>query len=142
MPKILIVDDNARELDNLARIVGIGNREILKAYSKKEAIHLIEKNDFDVIIIDISLNSEGEDVEGLEVLKFAKDKDILTQVITVTSFGNTELNVKTISLGGFGYLDRQFTPNFSEVLDQKTTQALENRDKEEKGISNNEPGRS
>jgi DNA-binding NtrC family response regulator len=105
MFKILVVDDEPElrsQLEWAARGENNG-QEVVAAESGEQAIHLIQQQDFDVIVTDLKMETDGA---GLNVLKAAKEKDIYTQVIVVTAYGTPEISVETMRLGAFDYLER------------------------------------
>jgi two-component system invasion response regulator UvrY len=106
MTRVLIVDDH--------EIVRHGLREILttrmgsevavaQAMDAAEAISLLIKNEWDLLLLDI--NRPGR--SGLEVLEEARRLRPKTPVLVLTSYPEEEFAVRAFKLGAAGYLTKQ-----------------------------------
>jgi len=135
MVKILVVDDETMLRDQLQRAAEGKGRDVVGAESGEQATDMIQRNVFDVIVTDLKMET---DEAGLEVLKAAKEKDIFTQVIVITSYGTPEISVRTMRLGAFDYLERNAPDTDAlEMVRHKIKLALEFREaKLKKGVDN------
>jgi DNA-binding NtrC family response regulator len=126
MTKILVVDDHPTLRRQLKWEARGEDREILEAESAEQALQLIQKHDFAVVVTDLRLEDERS---GLDVLRAAKEKDIYTQVILVTAYGSPEISVETMRLGAFDYLER-ISPSTAmpQMIRSKINLALEFRE--------------
>jgi len=86
--KILVVDDKEGPRYDLKRAAEGDNRQIIEASDTDGAIRLINEIDFHIVVTDMWLEENREG--GLTVLREAKKKDPITQVIVVTAFGRAE----------------------------------------------------
>ena len=60
MPKILIVDDHPLFLDGLRQFLATDSLfEVYSAKSREEANAIIAENDFDLLMLDISMKGGG-----------------------------------------------------------------------------------
>lgn len=127
-PTVLVVDDQPVLLGQLMRIAESIGAVVSTANGYKEALGRIQDGAVDVVVTDI-INDETRQEYGLQVLKAARAKDPLTQVIVVTSFGNPELSVRAMDEGAFDYVER-LSPgiDFEKVLAQKIRLASERHD--------------
>jgi DNA-binding NtrC family response regulator len=132
MPRILVVDDTPKAREHLAAAAHLPGTEVVTAGSAKEAVQKIADETFAVVVTDLKMETNEA---GLEVLKAAKKKDAYTQVIVITAYGTPEVGVRTMSLGGFDYLEKNFpgTDVFGMVRN-KVNQALEFRNAKLKEI--------
>jgi DNA-binding NtrC family response regulator len=89
---VLVVDDKEGQRSDLKWAAEGKNRHIIEAGEVNEAIRLINKNKFHVIVTDMWLEDDREG--GLAVLRAVKKKYPLTQVIVVTAYGHTEKGPK------------------------------------------------
>ena len=82
--KVLAVDDSAVQLSLVKKYFnGSEKIEVIGSASNgEEAIKLIEKTDFDILILDIVLPL----IDGLGVLKYMSENNIKKNVIVLTSF--------------------------------------------------------
>jgi len=102
--KILITDDH--------KIVREGLKEILlhlpeisvieEAKNGDEALAMISKEDFDLILLDISL----PDISGLEVLQSIKRKHPLQRVLMLSMYTQEHYALRTLKMGASGYLTK------------------------------------
>ncbi|MBU0999682.1 sigma-54 dependent transcriptional regulator [Patescibacteria group bacterium] len=68
------------------------------------AIHLLEEEDFDLILSDVKMPSVG----GIALLPEAKKRQPNTPVILITAYADTETAVKAIKLGAYDYISKPF----------------------------------
>lgn len=109
MIKILIADDHP--------IIRKGLREIIEetsdikvtdeACSGKEVLGKALKNDFDVVILDISL----PDRSGIDVLKQLKKKKPELPVLVLSMYREKQYALQVFREGGSGYLTKQSSPD-------------------------------
>lgn len=101
--KVLCVDDDAN-----ARTVYHGLRKVLPddeisvVNSGEEAIAVVEKEHFDVIISDLQMREKS----GIDVLRFVKKIDLTTEVIIVTGFGSIDSAVEAMQLGARDFIEK------------------------------------
>ena len=98
--KVLIVDDSEVQL-SLARKYFNGSERIEvigSASNGEEAIKLIDKTDFDILILDIVMPL----IDGIGVLKYMSENNIKKNVIILTSF-NEEDTIRKCSEYGVKY---------------------------------------
>lgn len=127
MAKILLVDDQDEFREGLVDAARTEGRELFEAENAEQAIELIKQHDFDLVVTDMKMANNK--TAGFDVLKAAKENDIYTQVIVVTSFGNPDINAKAMRMGAYDYFER----NAPELIDPmkelraRITAALEYR---------------
>jgi len=127
---ILVVDDKEGQRSDLKWASEGKNRQIFEASDSDEASRLINKNNFHVVITDMWMKDEREG--GLTVLKAAKKRDLLTQVIVVTAYGQTDkgpkIGVKAMLEGAFDYIECNIPGiDYLTLLKHKIDLALEFR---------------
>ncbi len=104
MSKMLIADDTPSLREGLEWSVKGDGREIITCGSAEEAIDLIHRQTFDLVITNMKM--ADNELAGLEILQAARSKDPLAQVIVITAYGTPELSVNTMRLGAFDYIER------------------------------------
>lgn len=104
--RILVVDDNAMNRDILARRLERESYHITTAAGGNQALELINKEAFDLILLDILM----PDVDGYTVLKQLKDNDKTSSipVIMLTAVNEVESVKQCIDLGAEDYLIKPF----------------------------------
>lgn len=96
-----------------------------------DAREQLSKSQWDIIILDIML----PDIDGLQILQYARFKGIQTPVLVVSALDTVEDKVKALDYGADDYLAKPF--DFRELVAR--VHALDRRAKAEKVASVNEP---
>lgn len=101
--KILIVEDDPEIAVSLSDILELLNHEVVGiAASFDEAFSLMEKNDVDLILLDIQLKG---DKTGIDVAERVGDR--LPYIFT-TAFADEETVKKATELGPYGYIVKPY----------------------------------
>lgn len=107
MARVLIVDDEP----GMRRILEVNLRHdahvVTEAEGAAEAIDLLKKGDFDVVLTDQKM----PDGSGLDVLHAAQEDDPTISVIFLTAVGTLELAVESMREGAFDFLTKPFSPD-------------------------------
>jgi adenylate cyclase len=130
LPSILIVDDNEDNRYTLQLLLeSDGHERISSAAGGNEAIALIQKEKFSLVLLDLMM----PDLNGDEVLKVIKsDPDKRdTPVIMISADTDTEKVSQCIELGADDYLPKPFNPTIlrariGAALRRHSLRALEN----------------
>ncbi len=101
--KILIADDH-KMVRNGVRLM-LESQKVLKTFIKEasngfEVLHFLEKDSFDVVLLDISM----PEMDGIVTLKKIKSKSIKVPVIMMTMHNEENVINKAIDLGAYGYI--------------------------------------
>lgn len=102
MIKVLIVDDELDFLDSLSKRMELRGYKVSKAPDGIKALELVEKNSFDVVILDLKMPG----IDGQEVLEKIKKKKKNTEVIILSAHGSEEVASRTMELGAFCYITK------------------------------------
>jgi DNA-binding NtrC family response regulator len=101
---LLLVDDEPlMRLSMMDALEAVGCN-VHAASTGTEGIEALRANAFDVVITDLRLPG----ADGLAVLKAAKEKDPLTEVLVITAHGSVETAVGAMKLGAFDYVTKPF----------------------------------
>src|ERR1019366_4928406 len=105
MTRVLIADDHEIVRDGLRDILTtrLGKVVVSEAKDAGEAINLLIKEDWDLVLLDI--NMPGRD--GLEVLEEAKRLRPKTPVLVLTGYPEEQFAIRSFKLGASGYLTKQ-----------------------------------
>jgi putative two-component system response regulator len=111
-PTVLVVDDeelNVKQLEAL--LLGLAY-QVIKASSGEEALHAVEKEDVDLILLDIML----PDMDGYKLCRRLKSNDLtrIIPIIMLTALSGTEAKVKGIEAGADDFLTKP--PGKTELL--------------------------
>jgi PAS domain S-box-containing protein len=119
--EILLVDDAPDKLLALEAALGDLGQPVVKATSGPEALRLVLKREFAVILLDI--NMPGMDGFETAALIRQRKSSAHTPIIFITSFSTGDIEVyRGYSLGAVDYL---FTPVTPEVLRSKVSVFVE-----------------
>lgn len=109
---VLLVDDEKGYIDVLSNRLSKRSINATKAFSGTQAIQLLRKKDFDVVVLDLKM----EDMGGIEVLKIMKKMAPEVPVIFLTGHGSQEAAREGISFGAFDYLTKPC--ELSQLIDK------------------------
>ncbi len=118
MSFILIVDDEKKMRDLLYEV--LANHLCYQASTVNEAVALLEKISFDVVLTDISLPGKS----GMELLGLIRLRQPDTPVIIISGIHDSEHARGLIEMGAFGYLGKPFRLDEVEAMVER---AIESR---------------
>ena len=101
---ILVVDDELSMRELLELMLTRSGYRVDCADNGRNAISLIKKNDYDLILSDMRLG----DITGLDVVKAAKQKNPNTVTIMISAYASTENAVEAMNLGAYDYIPKPF----------------------------------
>ena len=104
--KILVVEDVEDMREFISGIVA-DNRLVLKAANGREALSILQKQDVDIIISDISM----PEMNGFELLKEIRKDDMLCHIpfIMLTVESSLETKIKGLEYGADAYIEKPFS---------------------------------
>jgi len=105
MGRLLVIDDELGVCESI-RYLFNKEHEIYSTSSFAEAVVVVSFQKFDVIILDLYLDTEKND--GLKVLKVIRFLDPSVAVIILTAYGRLESAQKAIRLGVEDYISKPF----------------------------------
>ena len=120
-PRVLVVDDEPTLRRTLARLLNSRNMTVLTADDGAQAIELLEREQVDVLLVDLMMPKVG----GLELLDHVRSSHAGVEVIMMTAFGDVETAVKAVRAGAYHFLTKPFRSNDEVVL--TVTKAAERR---------------
>ncbi len=112
MIKILHVDDNRDYVDLLATRLPLEDPEcnVTKAYTVDDALDKIESKSFDCILADYDMPG----MNGLELLREIRSREVNIPVIFLTGQGNEEIAAEALRSGADDYFTKDIT--FAQFL--------------------------
>ena len=102
--KILVVDDELSMRELLEYMLSNEGYDVTCAESGREAISVLEKNHFDLLLCDIRLG----DITGLDVLRASKKQNPDNVVILISAYSTTETAVEAMNEGAYDYVPKPF----------------------------------
>jgi two-component system, NtrC family, response regulator PilR len=103
--RVLVVDDEQSMRELLGIMLRQVGYDVTQADGGEAAIQTLKTTDvFDLVITDLRMRK----VDGLAVLKAAKEHSPHTVVLVVTAFASTETAVEAMKLGAYDYVTKPF----------------------------------
>jgi len=99
-----IADDHKILIEGIIAVINTDNDIEVKGYSLtgKHVMEWVESNNADILILDINM----PEYDGIEVLKYFKQKKISQRVIILSSYDDVKLVQEVINLGANGFLSK------------------------------------
>jgi DNA-binding NtrC family response regulator len=98
---ILVVDDEAGQRQ-LVRAILDKDNDITTAASGAEAVRLLQKRIFDLIITDQRMPG----LSGMDLIRWCKENSPETPIIVLTAYGSIQTAVEAVKLGAQDYLTK------------------------------------
>ena len=120
-PHIMVVDDELSMREVLEMMLTKEGYQVTCAENGRNAIGLLEKNQYDLMLCDIRLG----DISGLDVLQASKKCNPDTVVILISAYASTETAVEAMNAGAYDYVPKPFDKDelmqtVAKALDLKT----------------------
>ncbi len=119
MARILIVDDNQAMVEALSIVVSARGHDALTALSGEEALHLVESEVVDVMLLDLTMPG----IDGFETLDrlrtMPEGKNL--PVLIITALDEEDLEGRVSDAGGNGLLRKPVDVNrLAEQIERHT----------------------
>ncbi len=115
--QLLLVDDDPSVLRALGRVLRSRGYIVTTTSSGTEAVHLVTKTDFDVILSDIAM----PEMDGITLLREIRSHDLHVPVILVTGEPTVDTAVQALEYGALHYLTK---PVAIEALEHALDKAI------------------
>ena len=107
--RILVVDDNKKILEFLEEFIINLDHHVELAQSYRGALSLIEKKEYDLVLLDKNFPDNAGNLEGgMTLLRDIKEHFPSTEVIIITGYANVNNAVEAMKLGAFDYVVKPF----------------------------------
>jgi DNA-binding NtrC family response regulator len=117
---LLAVDDEDHFLEVLKNLLAGEPYKVETASDGVAAINKLQTKAYDLVLLDIKMPR----VDGIEVLKFIKDRYLDTQVVMLTGVSDIKLAVECMQIGAYSYLTK---PHSAEELLATIERAVERK---------------
>lgn len=132
---VLIIDDEKKLNDLLSRIIGLEGFRVLQAFTAKEGLNQIAREEILVVLSDVKL----PDANGVDLVKIIKAQKPYIEIINLTAYGTINDGVQAIKNGAFNYIVKgddndKIIPLLNQAVDKAQIQQAEyNADKKIRG---------
>lgn len=113
--EILVVDDEPLMCSMLRDTLVKKNYQVAVTNTGTNAIEKLRSGQFDLVITDIFL----PDINGMDILRTAKEIDPNLGIIMITAHGSVEKAVEAMKVGAFDFLTKGFSIDQIEVTVEK-----------------------
>jgi NAD(P)H-flavin reductase/CheY-like chemotaxis protein/formate hydrogenlyase subunit 6/NADH:ubiquinone oxidoreductase subunit I len=117
---VLIVDDEPIVRESIRDWLKDAGYPVATAETGEEALEMIEKQDFSVMVLDIRLPGQT----GLNVLKEVKAQRPWIKSIIITAYPSAETTAEARNLGAIDYLVKPVAPDDLEKLIRETLDSI------------------
>ncbi|MCK4546313.1 MAG: sigma-54-dependent Fis family transcriptional regulator [Candidatus Eisenbacteria sp.] len=104
MARILIIDDEEKMCRLVAGELDELGHEVRWTVRSREAMGILENSEYDVVITDLRMDPP----DGLEILRFVKDRAPTTEVVLMTAYASAQTAVEAMKSGAYDYLVKPF----------------------------------
>ena len=123
--KILLVDDEVVFTSNMSKLLVNRGYRVTEANSGDAAIHALEKEDFDIVVLDLKMPG----MDGITTLREIKKLGLFVETLILTGHGSIDIALEAIKLGAYDFLTK---PCEIDELVDKIEAAWEKKDEAEK----------
>jgi len=109
---VLVVDDEEDFVEMFTLRLQEMGENVKGVYSGKECLDTLEKEDVDVVVLDIKMPG----MDGIETLKEIRRLHPLVEVILLTGHGSVDTAVEGMKLGAFDYLNKP--ADFEDLMEK------------------------
>jgi len=110
--KILVVDDDDLSRGYLSEALQRNGYSVDNASDGQEAVGLTDKQNYDMIFLDMRMPRMG----GMKVLERVKKTSKETTVVIMTAYGSIESAVEAMQKGAYDYIIKPFSVDNIELL--------------------------
>ncbi|MEJ2097278.1 MAG: response regulator, partial [Deltaproteobacteria bacterium] len=100
--KILLVDDEIVFTQNMSKLLSNRGYRVTSVNSGDNAIKALEKENFDVVVLDLKMPG----MDGITTLKEIKKIDLFTDTLILTGHGSIDTALEAIKMGAYDYLTK------------------------------------
>lgn len=103
-PRILVVDDEEIARDNLTHVLQRDGFDVASAASGAEALEILSRSRIKLLLTDLRMGG----MDGLALMKQAREKQPNLEVVVITAHASTESAVDAMRAGAFYYIEKPF----------------------------------
>lgn len=118
--RVLVIDDEKLHAEAVAESLERVGFECTAVHSGRDGARKIESDDFDIILTDMRM----ADVDGLEILKKAKEHSPEAEVIVITGHADIKTAVEAIKQGASNYLTKPLDMAELRVIVEKSCERI------------------
>ena len=110
--RVLVVDDDAAVLGGMREIIQSLGHEVQGAGSAEEALSLLKREVFHLLVTDLMLPGDS----GLDLMKIVRDASPGTSIVLVTGHASLKTAITALKSGASDYLTKPIDPRALKIL--------------------------
>lgn len=114
-PRILLIDDDKTALDGLVKILAHDGYPVSGVLSGYEALNLLSRKNFDIIVTDMKLPGMG----GLSLIHELRKREEPMAIVVITAYSSVKTAVEAIKCGADDYLTKPLNVEELELVLEK-----------------------
>jgi two-component system response regulator HydG len=114
-PKILVVDDEESHRIMLRAVLTADGYRVAEAADGTEAVRAVEKEAFDIILLDVRMTN----MDGIEALTEIRKISPLVPVLIMTAYASVKTAVEALKAGAFDYMTKPLDIEEVKILIEK-----------------------
>jgi two-component system, OmpR family, phosphate regulon sensor histidine kinase PhoR len=114
-PTILVIDDEERVREGCRKVLARDGYEVTIAESGEVGLNLIERQHYDIILLDLMMPS----LSGFDVLAHVKTLHPDTVIIVISGYATVENSIEAMKRGAFDFIPKPFSPEQLRVITKK-----------------------
>ena len=100
--RILLVDDEIVFTNNMSKLLTARGYRVTTVNSGDSAIQALDKEDFDVVVLDLKMPG----MDGITTLREIKKLGLFTETLILTGHGAIDTALEAVKLGAYDYLTK------------------------------------
>lgn len=125
--RVLIVDDDRALRDGCASALRLDGYEVVVVSNGGEALELIQRSRFDVMLVDVGLTP----VSGFDVLRSVMSSAPSTLVVLMTGNPTLSSSIEAMQIGAWDYLPKPYSGTQLQLLLGRAAHLVASRQEEE-----------
>lgn len=114
-PSLLLVDDDKNTLDGLVKILTHDGYTVSGAVSGYDALNLLSRKNFDIIVTDMKLPGMG----GISLIHEIRKREESAAIVVITAYSSVKTAVEAIKCGADDYLTKPINIEELKVVLEK-----------------------
>lgn len=105
-PVILVVEDDEPMRHMIAEVLEPLDAKVLLSRNAQHAMDILDSHEVGVVLTDLRMPH----ADGIEILNYAKQRNLMTQVVLITGHATVESAIDALKNGAYDYLRKPFEP--------------------------------
>ncbi|RME64920.1 MAG: response regulator, partial [Nitrospirae bacterium] len=109
---VMVVDDDLRMCQLIEELIGKKGIRLSAYTEPQKAMKAMSEVQPDIVITDLMM----PEIDGMAILRKAKEKNPDTTVIVITGYGTVGSAVEAMKTGAYDYIEKPFEPEEFQMV--------------------------